>query len=267
MTVVSRLPQPFFSFVLALLAGAFAAYAGAFDAKDMNADSNQAATASVATQGSAKAMAVAKPMQLDMAFHPVIWDDNYKLGLGLSGGTRYFLSGATEIGGQALFTYYRKRIGEFEPVAEWGMQVFALKGLSLESPFLLKLGGILGVHRLEAGHWYASVGGVGEAAFSFVSPWGLYLRFSPGYLIGKNSQGVFRLGIGTTYNIGGKNAREPKAKLQPAHAETEFQPPSIFESTMVKLPDPELEQTKGDGKSDFDATLDFTPTPGNGGSD
>jgi hypothetical protein len=183
----------------------------------------------------------AKPMQWDMAFHPVIWESNYKLGLGLSAGLRHPFSEAYEWGGEGIYTHFRKRIDGYEPVTEIGARLFAMRSITLNAPFLLKLGATVGAHRLELENWYASVGGVAEASFSFVSPWGLYLQFSPGFLIGENSQGIFRLGIGTTYNFGGVNGRAPKEKLRPPEPESKGSSKSSidFGGTMVPLPEPE----------------------------
>jgi len=185
----------------------------------------------------------ALPFWGDAALHPVIWEDGYKLGLGLSGGGRTRWSPGLETGFEAMVTYFRVRLEAEgrDPVTELGARVYAVSPLSLDLPFTLKLGAFVGYHRLEKQNGYASVGGEAQASFTLPKPWGLYLQFSPGYLIGENSQGIFRLGLGATYAFG-KSALElhpvkpPPLAPPPAPEETKD---SDFGSTMVPLPEPE----------------------------
>lgn len=200
-----------------------------------------------------KGTSATKPMQWAAGLHPVLWNDNYKLGWGLSSGLRMQFTPTLEAGSEVLYTRFRPHIRGFMAKNEIGARLFALHALPLPTPFSLKLGAFLGWHRFsneDESHAHIAVGGEAQAAFDFVSPWGLYLQFSPGYAFGDQGEGIFRLGLGTTYNIGGRLGRQPKAKLQPPpKEETERASPSTdaidFGGTMVPLPEPDQDVHHG----------------------
>lgn len=201
----------------------------------------------------------ASPMQWAAGFHPVLWDDNYKLGLGLSTGLRIKVMPEIEAGGEVLYTRFRPHIRGFKAMNEMGARIFALRALHLPAPFTLKLGGFAGWHHFsneDDSHAHLALGGEAQAAFDFVSPWGLYLQFSPGYAFGDNGQGLFRLGVGATYNLGGQLGKQPKAKLKPptpdetsgSGADGNTSPDAIdFGGTMVPLPEPDHDSGAGGG--------------------
>ena len=183
--------------------------------------------------GSLSCAGEGKPYWITGAFTPVIWDDNYKLGLGLAGGGRTQFANHWELGAELFDTYFRPRLEGFKAVNEIGARALAVYPLPTHTPFTLKLGGYLGWNRLEGKHHYLGLGGVGEAAYDLSPPWGLLLQFSPGYLLGKESQAAFRLALGGSYAFGA--AVKPKPAPKPKH---EPPPPrQIFESTMVPLPE------------------------------
>ncbi len=182
-----------------------------------------------------------KPYWITGAFTPVIWDDNYKLGLGLAAGGRTQFANHWEFGGEFFDTHFRPRLDGFKAVNEIGARALAVYPLPTHTPFTLKLGGYLGWNRLEGKHDYSSFGGVAEAAYDLNPPWGLFLQFSPGFLYGENSQAVFRLALGGSYAFGSavKTRPAPKPKYVPPPPPP---PKHSFEGTMVPLPENEPEE-------------------------
>lgn len=132
-----------------------------------------------------------------------IWNDNYKLGLGLHlGGRTAFVSG-TELGGDVIYSWFRRQddLPEFpSAVHESGLRFFLVHPLTVGTQFILKLGAQLGASRLYEGDWGIIVGGEAHGAIPIADPYGIQIQFSPGYVIGKgqNERAIFRVGLGLT---------------------------------------------------------------------
>lgn len=143
----------------------------------------------------------AAPMDLDAGLRASIWDENYDLGVGGELGLIYPASPAVDLGLHLNYTQYTAKTVDFEDVQEMtayiGLYFVAYDDGSLR----FRIGPHAGGGTFDG--WAVDLGGDATAVFKIMEKTSIYATFIPAYIIGANSQGVFKVGFGVEYRIGG----------------------------------------------------------------
>jgi hypothetical protein len=168
---------------------------------------NPARALRLAVSGFAMAAVLALPaaagsLDLDGGLRASIYNDNYKLGVGAELGAVQNLGPKTDLGLHLNYSRFRAKTVDWVDVNEFGGYVtwYFLPTLA-DQPFEVRLGPHVGAAMIED-DWFADVGGDIAAVFKVGEKLRFYGAFIPGYFIGSESQGMFRVGFGLQYRVG-----------------------------------------------------------------
>jgi hypothetical protein len=152
------------------------------------------------------ALRAAGPLDLNAGLRAAIYDENYKLGYGLELGLLQNLSPVFDVGLHLNYTRFNEKTPEWGDTDEMGGYVTAYYIPTLaDQPFEARLGPHIGGTRVVES-WHLDLGGDAMVLFQVADKTKFYAAFIPSYLIGKESQGLIRIGFGIEYRLSGSAA-------------------------------------------------------------
>jgi hypothetical protein len=143
---------------------------------------------------------------LDAGLRAAIFDDNHKLGVGGELGVVVPASASWDLGLHLDYTGFTSKIPEtVDDATELGGYVAAYFKPVLDQGFSLRLGPHVGYSHLAGqptqGH-YVDLGGDVMAVFKISQAFSFYGAFIPSFLIGSDTQSLFRIGLGLEFHTG-----------------------------------------------------------------
>lgn len=146
--------------------------------------------------------ATAGPLDADAGLRASIFNDNYKLGVGAELGLIQNLGPKFDLGLHLNYSMFRAKTVDWNDATELGGYVTAYMIPTLaDQPFEMRFGPHAGASSID-GDWYADLGGDVMAVFQVADKTKFYGAFIPSFFIGKESQGMFRVGFGIEYRLG-----------------------------------------------------------------
>lgn len=165
-----------------------------------------AALAALACLALPSAVRAAGPLDLNAGLRSAIFDENYKLGYGLELGLVQNLSPVFDVGLHLNYTRFNEKTPEWGDTDELGGYATAYYIPTLaDQPFEARLGPHIGGTRV-VDSWHLDLGGDAMVLFQVADKTKFYASFIPSYLIGKESQGLIRIGFGIEYRLSGSPA-------------------------------------------------------------
>jgi hypothetical protein len=145
----------------------------------------------------------AGPLDLNAGLRAAIYDENYKLGYGLELGLVQNLSPVFDLGLHLNYTRFNEKTPEWGDTDELGGYATAYYIPTLaDQPFEARLGPHVGGTRVDES-WHLDLGGDAMVLFKVADMTKFYAAFIPSYLVGKESQGLIRIGFGIEYRLSG----------------------------------------------------------------
>jgi hypothetical protein len=142
---------------------------------------------------------LAVPLDLDGGFRASIWDENYKLGVGGELGMVMGAGPKLDVGAHLNYSHFTHKTMDFPDHDELGGYLTLYFVPLQDDSFRLRLGPHVGGNQLDG--WNLDVGGDIAAVFKINDRTLIYGAFIPAYLIGSDSQGIFRVGFGAQYRL------------------------------------------------------------------
>lgn len=139
-------------------------------------------------------------LDYDAGLRASIYDDNYKLGVGGELGAVAGVAPNWDIGLHLNYSHFAPKTETWTATEEFGGYVTAYFLPSIDQPFTLRLGPHAGVTKIR--NTFVDLGGDIMAVFQVMPKTRFYANFVPSFLIGKDSQSIFRVGIGVEYRPG-----------------------------------------------------------------
>ncbi|MDB5050014.1 MAG: hypothetical protein JWO30_3085 [Fibrobacteres bacterium] len=139
-------------------------------------------------------------VDLDGGVRAAIFDENYKLGVGGELGVIAPAAALWDLGLHLNYTHFKSKTETLDDATELGGYVAAYYKPALDQGFSLRLGPHIGYSELE-GH-FLDLGGDVMAVFKITPALSFYGAFIPSFLIGSDTQSLFRIGLGLEYHTG-----------------------------------------------------------------
>lgn len=152
------------------------------------------------------------PLDVDGGLRAAIYDDNYDLGVGGTLGLVQNLGAKSDLGLHLNYTRFSAKTVGWSDIAEYGFYVTAYFVPTLTNqPFEVRLGPHVGASVVDE-YWHADLGGDASVVFQTTESIRFYAAFTPSYLLGEESGGLIRIGLGLQFRLsGGSPADAPDA--------------------------------------------------------
>jgi hypothetical protein len=147
--------------------------------------------------GMAATASLAAPMDLDLGLRASIYDENYKLGLGGEIGAVVPVTALWDMGLHLNYSIFRSKIESLESTDEFGGYLAGYYKPSIDQAFSLRIGPHIGYAHIVDN--YLDVGADLMAVFKIKPGMSFYTAFIPSFMIGENTQSLFRVGLGMEF--------------------------------------------------------------------
>ena len=151
---------------------------------------------------SAATASLAASMDLDVGLRASIYDENYKLGLGAEIGAVVPTTPLWDMGLHLNYSRFRPKIDNLDAADEFGGYLAFYYKPALDQGFSLRIGPHLGYANIV--DHYVDVGADAMAVFKIKPGMSFYGAFIPSFMIGEETQSLFRVGLGMEFGPGTK---------------------------------------------------------------
>jgi len=140
------------------------------------------------------------PLDLDAGLRAAVYDDNYKLGVGMELGAVASVAPRWDLGLHLNYTGFESKTMRPD-TREFGGYAAAYFLPAVDQAFSLRVGPHIGYSRIESN--FLDLGADAMVVFTVAPGTKFYAAFVPSILIGDNSHSLFRIGFGVEYGVGG----------------------------------------------------------------
>lgn len=143
------------------------------------------------------------PLDVDGGLRAAIYDDNYDLGVGGTLGLVQNIGAKSDLGLHLNYTRFTAKTVGWTDINEFGAYVTAYFVPTLTNqPFEMRLGPHVGASVIDES-WHADLGGDVSVVFLASPSTRFYANFAPAYVLGENSGGLIRIGLGLQFRLSG----------------------------------------------------------------